>query len=141
MTSKNRFALVKKEKNAVKLQKVAYTLFCIYAGWIYCKFYFLIAEIWDFCHICEQIQWKIVRRWHHQLTYLHIHIECSRNVSWKIVKLYNFISCLFFNPIFIKFSLICLKLSILSIELIQTWTGLDMALVVFTLSWSWDGIA
>ena len=25
-----------------------------------------------------QNTWKIVRRWHHQLTHLHIHIDCSR---------------------------------------------------------------
>ena len=24
------------------------------------------------CHFCEQTEWKIVRRLHHQLTYLHI---------------------------------------------------------------------
>ena len=27
-----------------------------------------------------------MRRWHHQLTHLHIHIDWSRNVSWKFAK-------------------------------------------------------
>ena len=39
--------------------------------------------------------WKIVRRWHHQLTHLHIHIDCSRNVSLNFTKIQNFISSLF----------------------------------------------
>ena len=69
----------------------------IQGGYTYCmaSFILLIAEIWDFCHIYAHIEWKFVRWWHHQLTYLHIHIECSRNVSWKIAKPYNFISSLF----------------------------------------------
>ena len=34
--------------------------------------------------------WKIVRRWwHHQLTNLHIHINCSRNVWLKIKKIHS----------------------------------------------------
>ena len=49
--------------------------------------------------------WKIVRRWDHQLTHVHIHIDCSRNVSKKITEFQNFISSLFFNTIYIKFSL------------------------------------
>ena len=57
----------------------------------------LIAEIWNFCHFCVQNEWKIVRRWHHQLTHLHIHTDWSRNVSWKFAKLQNFITSLFFN--------------------------------------------
>ena len=43
-----------------------------------------------------QNTWKIVRGWHHQLTHLHIHIDCSRNVSLKIMKIQNFLSSLFF---------------------------------------------
>ena len=37
--------------------------------------------------------WKIVRRWHHQLNHLHIHIDCSRNVSSKITKIHIFLIC------------------------------------------------
>ena len=55
------------------------------------------------------------------LIYLHIHINSSRNISWKRQKIENFISCLFFYPIDIKFSLICLKMCALSIE-IKSWT-------------------
>ena len=40
-----------------------------------------------------QNTWKIVRWWHHQLTHLHIHINCSRNVSLKITKILNSLSC------------------------------------------------
>ena len=83
------------------------TLFCIYSEWIQGKFYFLIAEIWDFRHFCEQNTWKIVRRWHHQCTHLHIHIDRSRNVSLKIMGIKNFISSLYFLPIYINFSLFC----------------------------------
>ena len=43
-----------------------------------------------------QNTWKIVRRWHHHLTHLHIHIDCSRNVL-KITKILNFISSLFLS--------------------------------------------
>ena len=38
-----------------------------------------------------------VRRWY-QLTHLHTHIDCSRNVSVKNTKLHNFISSLFLIP-------------------------------------------
>ena len=38
---------------------------------------------------------KKVRRWHHQLTHLHCHIDSSRNVMWKFLKLYSFIFPLF----------------------------------------------
>ena len=37
-----------------------------------------------------------MRRWDHQLTHLHIHIDCSINVSLKITKIQSFISFLFF---------------------------------------------
>ena len=39
---------------------------------------------------------EIVRRWDHQLTHLHFHIDCSRMFHWKL---------LIFYPIYIKFSL------------------------------------
>ena len=35
------------------------------------------------------------RWWHHQLNHLHIHIDCSTNVSMKITEIQNFISSLF----------------------------------------------
>ena len=73
------------------------TIFCIYSEGNYGKSNILIDKIWNFCHFCVQSEWKIVRRWHHQLTHLHIHIDWSRNVSWKFAKLQNFITSLFFN--------------------------------------------
>ena len=41
-----------------------------------------------------------MRRWHHQLTHLHININCSRYVPLKNHKIQNFISSL----IFIRFT-------------------------------------
>ena len=35
--------------------------------------------------------------WHYQLTHLHIHIDVSRNVSWKFAKLESVITSLFVN--------------------------------------------
>ena len=40
--------------------------------------------------------WKIVRRWDHELTHLHIHIDCSRKVFLKITKIQTVTSSLFF---------------------------------------------
>ena len=73
------------------------TLFCIYLERNLGKSNILIAKIWIFCHFCVQNEWKIVRRWHHHLTHLHIHIDWSRNVSWKFAKLQSVITSLFFN--------------------------------------------
>ena len=72
------------------------TLFCIYSESNSGKSNILIAEIWNFCHFCVQNEWKIVRQWH-QLTHLYIHIDWSRNVSWKFAKLQSVITSLFFN--------------------------------------------
>ena len=46
-----------------------------------------------------QNTWKVVRRWHHQLTHLRIHIDCSRNVLLKITKIQNF---MYLNPYFLS---------------------------------------
>ena len=73
------------------------TLFYIYSERNWGKSNVLLAEIWNFCHFCIQSEWKIVRRWHHQLAHLHIHSDWSRTVSWKFAKLKNFITSLFFN--------------------------------------------
>ena len=73
------------------------TLFYIYSERNWGKSNVLLAEIWNFCHFCIQSEWKIVRRWHHQLAHLHIHSDWSRTVSWKFAKFQNFITSLFFN--------------------------------------------
>ena len=58
-----------------------------------------------------------MRRWHHQLTHLHIHIDWSRNVSWKIVKLQNVITSLFFNQFSSGFQYFVQKFLTLSSEI------------------------
>ena len=50
-----------------------------------------------------------MRWWHHQLTHLHIHIDWSRNVLWKFAKTSKCHNFLIFQPIFIRFSLLCFK--------------------------------
>ena len=64
-----------------------------------------------------------MRRWHHQLTHLHIHIDWSRNVSWKFAKLQKYHNFLIFQSIFIRFSLFCSQIFTLSseIKLILFW--------------------
>ena len=73
---------------------------------------------------------KILRRWDHQLTHLHVHINCSRNVSLKILKIQNF---LIFYPIYIKCSLFyskCLNYSFYWINL-----NLDRISSLITFTW------
>ena len=60
-----------------------------------------------------------MRQWHHHLTHLHIHIDWSRNVSWKFAKTSKCHNFLIFEPIFIRFSLLCLKMFTLSSEIIK----------------------
>ena len=63
-----------------------------------------------------QNTWKIVRRWGHQLSHVHLHIDW--NVSLKITMITNFISSLFCSSsIYIKFPLFHLKCFTLSVEL------------------------
>ena len=64
------------------------TLFCIHS-----EFYFLIAEIRDFRHFCEQNTYL----WGDDIIPLIciIHFDCSRNVSMKITEILNSISSLF----------------------------------------------
>ena len=92
------------------------TLFYIYSERNWGKSNVLLAEIWNFCHFCIQSEWKIVRRWHHQLAHLHIHSDWSRTVSWKFAKFLNFITSLFstnfhqvFTVLFRKFLLFLLE--------------------------------
>ena len=94
------------------------TLFYIYSERNWGKSNILIAEILNFCHFCVQNEWKIVRRWHHQLAHLHIHTDWSRSFSWKFAKLQSVITSLFFirfssgfHYLIHKFLLFLLKLS------------------------------
>ena len=57
-----------------------------------------------------------MRRWCHELTHLHIHIDWSRNVSWKLAKLQSVISSLFFNWFSSGFHF-CLKMFMFSSEI------------------------
>ena len=53
-----------------------------------------LGKISKFSTFYVQNIWQVVRWWHHQLTHLHIHIDWSRNVLWKIQSV---ITSLFFN--------------------------------------------
>ena len=44
---------------------------------------------WDFCHFCAQNEWKIVRRWHIQLTYLHIMYRVLKKCFMNIAGIQN----------------------------------------------------
>ena len=61
--------------------------------------------------------WQVVRWWHHQLAHLHIHIDWSRNVSWKFAKLQNVITSLFFNRFSLGFHCFCSENFTLSSEI------------------------
>ena len=66
------------------------TLFYIYSERNWGKSNVLLAEIWNFCHFCIQSEWKIVRRWHHQLTHLHIHSDTGQELfleNWRNLKI------------------------------------------------------
>ena len=67
-----------------------------------------LGKILNFSKFYVQNIWQVVRRWHHQLTHLHI-IDWSRNVLWKFAKTWKCHNFLIFQPIFIRFSLFCLK--------------------------------
>ena len=58
-----------------------------------------------------------MRRWHHHLTHLHIHIDWSRNVSWKFAKLQSVITSLFFNRFSSGFHCYVWKIFTLSSEI------------------------
>ena len=62
-------------------------------------------------------EWKIVRRWHHQLTHLHIHTELVKKCFLKICETSKFHNFLIFQPIFIRFSLFCSENFTLSSEI------------------------
>ena len=77
-----------------------------------------LGKILKFAKFYVQNIWQVVRWWHHQLTHLHIHIDWSRNVLWKFAKLQSDIhNFLIFQPIFIRFSLLCLEIFTLSSEI------------------------
>ena len=60
---------------------------------------------------------KLWGRWHHQLTHLHIHIDWSRNVSWKFARLQSVITSLLFNRFSSGFPLFCSIFLTLSYEI------------------------
>ena len=81
--------------------------------------------------------WQVVRRWHHQLTHLHIFIDWSRNVLWKFAKLENVLSTLNFQAIFIRFSLVCLKFFTLYSEINSNRFRITHLISYF---WNWNTI-
>ena len=76
-----------------------------------------LGKILTFSKFYVQNIWQVVRWWHHQLTHLHIHIDWSRNVLWKFAKIQSVHNFLIFQPIFIRFSLLCLEIFTLSSEI------------------------
>ena len=56
-----------------------------------------LGKILKISNFYVQNIWQVVRRWHHQLTHLHIHIDWSRNVLWKLAKFQSVITSLFVN--------------------------------------------
>ena len=106
----------------------------------------LIAEIWNFCHFCVQNEWKIMRRWHHQLTHLNIHIDWSRYICFlKICETSECHSFLIFQPVFVRFSLFCsnfftlssdIKLNLFWISSLIKESSLGLALGLHIGAWS-----
>ena len=98
------------ESNMCTLNK--YKMFAVIYFDMGACFYFFEPKKWKVSKFYIQNTgiWKKVRRWHHQLTHLHIHINCSRNVLLKITKFHIF---LILYPIYIKFSLFCLNFILL----------------------------
>ena len=76
-----------------------------------------LGKKYKFSKFYVQNIWQVVRRWHHQLTHLHIHKDWSRNVSWKFAKLESVITSLFFNRFYIRFLLFCSENFTLSSEI------------------------
>ena len=72
-----------------------------------------------FSNFYVQNIWQVVRRWHHQLTHLHIHTDWSRNVSWKFAKLQHFITSLFFNRFSSGFHCFVQKILLFLLKLID----------------------
>ena len=91
------------------------TLFCIYSEKNYGKSNILIAEFF-FLFLCT----KWMENCDHQLTHLHIYIYSYWLVKKCFLKICKTSKCqnfLIFQLIFIKFSLCCLKIVILSSEI------------------------
>ena len=98
------------------------------------KFYTLIAERCDFRNFSEQNEWKVVRRWHHQLTNLLFFFWLFKKCFVKNCensKCCNFFS--FFLLIFIKFFLSCMNFFALSFE-VNLKPGQDLAVNERTLT-------
>ena len=76
-----------------------------------------LGKIFRFSKFYVQNIWQVVRQWHHQLAHLHIHIDWSRNVLWKLVKFQSVITSLFFNQISSGFHCFVQKFVTLSSEI------------------------
>ena len=83
-----------------------------------------LGKILTFSKFYVQNIWQVVRRWHHQLTHLHIHIDWSRNVLWKFAKLESVITSLFFNRFSSGFHCFVWNFLLFILKLIQTCSGL-----------------
>ena len=83
------------------------------------------GKILKFSKFYVQNIWQVVRRWHHQLTHLHIHTGLVKKCFLKNCETSKFHNFLIFQPIFIRFSLFCSENFTLSseIKLDQLWTS------------------
>ena len=75
--------------------------------------------------LCTKYMASIVRWWHHQLTHLHYSYRLVKKCFVKICETSKCHNFLIFQPIFIRFSLLCLKCFTLSskLKLILLWSS------------------
>ena len=50
--------------------------------------FYMLEQKWKFSKFYIQLTWTIVRRWDHQLTHLHIYIDCLEMFRWKFKNSY-----------------------------------------------------
>ena len=76
-----------------------------------------LGKILKFSKFYVQNIWQIVRWWHHQLTHFAYSYRLVKKCFVKICETSKCHNFLIFQPIFIRFSLLCLKIFTLSSEI------------------------
>ena len=86
------------------------TLFYIYSERNWGKSNVLLAEIWNFCNFCIQLEVN-GKLWGDDIinSLICIFIRLVKNCFLKICEISKFHNFLIFQPIFIRFSLFCLE--------------------------------
>ena len=90
----------------IKIYQVKHYPAFIHSGYS-CAVLLSHSWIWDFRHFCEKI-WL----WgddNHQLTHLHVHVDCLRNVSLKITTIENVVSSYFITHLHQIFTVLLKK--------------------------------